>query len=81
MVEAHWQIFAKAIFAGKPVSRVQHDEMRKAFFAGATAMLRMVQSVGDDSVTEEQGVMVLDAIEQECVQFSKDLLAEFAKRN
>ena len=81
MVEAHWQIFAKAIFAGEPVSRVQHDEMRKAFFAGATAMLRMVQSVGDDSVTEEQGVMVLDAIEQECVQFSKDLLAEFTKRN
>ena len=81
MVEAHWQIFAKAIFAGEPVSRVQYEEMRKAFFAGATAMLRMVQSVGDDSVTEEQGVMVLDAVEQECVQFSKDLLAEFAKRN
>ena len=75
MVEAHWKIFSKAIFAGEHVSRVQHEEMRKAFFAGATSMLRMVQSVGDDSVSEEQGV------EQECVQFSKDLLAEFAKRN
>ena len=35
----------------------------------------------DDSVSEEQGVMVLDAVEQECVEFSKNLMAEFAKRN
>lgn len=81
MIDEHWKVFAKAIFAGKPVARVQHDEMRKAFFAGATAMLRMMQAVGDDSVSEEQGVMVLDAVEQECVEFSKNLLAEFAKRN
>lgn len=82
MIDEHWKVFAKAIFAGKePVARVQYDEMRKAFFAGATAMLRMMQAVGDDSVTEEQGVMVLDAVEQECVEFSKNLLAEFAKRN
>jgi hypothetical protein len=44
-------------------------------------MLRMMQAVGDDSVSEEQGVMVLDAVEQECVEFSKNLMAEFAKRN
>lgn len=81
MIDEHWKVFAKAIFAGKPVAQVQYDEMRKAFFAGATAMLRMMQAVGDDSVTEEQGVMVLDAVEQECVEFSKNLLAEFAKRN
>jgi hypothetical protein len=81
MIDEHWKVFAEAIFAGKPVARVQHDEMRKAFFAGATAMLRMMQAVGDDSVSEEQGVMVLDAVEQECVEFSKNLMAEFAKRN
>lgn len=81
MIEAHWKIFAKAIFGKEPVAQVQYDEMRKAFFAGATAMLRMMQAVGDDSVTEEQGVMVLDAVEQECVEFSKNLMAEFAKRN
>jgi hypothetical protein len=81
MIDEHWKVFAEAIFAGKPVARVQYDEMRKAFFAGATAMLRMMQAVGDDSVSEEQGVMVLDAVEQECVEFSKNLMAEFAKRN
>ena len=81
MIDEHWKVFAEAIFAGKPVARVQHDEMRKAFFAGATAMLRMMQAVGDDSVSEAQGVMVLDAVEQECVEFSKNLMAEFAKRN
>ena len=81
VIEEHWKIFAKAIFAGEPVSRVQYEEMRKGFFAGATAMLRMMQAIGDDSVSEEHGVMVLDAVEEECVQFSKELLAEFAKRN
>jgi len=81
VIDEHWKIFAKAIFAGKPVARVQHDEMRKAFFAGATSMLRMMQAIGDDAVSEEHGVMVLDAVEKECVQFSKDLLSEFSKRN
>jgi len=81
VIDEHWKIFAKAIFAGEPVSRVQYEETRKAFFAGATAMLRMIQAIGDDSVSEEDGVMVLDAVEEECVQFSKDLLSEFSKRN
>ena len=81
MIEAYWKLFAKAIFGKEPVAQVQYDEMRKAFFAGATAMLRMMQAVGDDSVSEAMGVEMLDGIEEECVEFSKNLLAEFAKKN
>jgi len=53
--------------------------MKKAFFAGATAMFAMVQETGDPSVTEDQGAAHLDALQDEVVAFMRSVID--ARRN
>lgn len=81
MIEEMWKTFAKAIFGRTPIEKVQHDEMRKAFYGGATAMLHCVQATGEDEFTEEQGVQLLNDLQEECEGFMKEMLASIgAKR-
>lgn len=61
-----WDSFAAAVFAGiGPVSDVQRQEMRRAFFAGAWAILQAMKALGDDGVSEDAGVNVLERWEAE----------------
>lgn len=78
-VQQEWESFAKAIFRGQEISEIQFTETKKAFFAGATAMLSMVQSVGDDGVTDEDGVAYLDALHDEILAFMQNFVD--ARRN
>ena len=79
-IQQEWELFAKSIFRGEDVSKVQYTETKKAFFAGATAMFAMVQETGDPSVTEDQGVAHLDALQDEVVSFMRSMIID-ARRN
>lgn len=78
-VQQEWESFAKAAFRDLEISETQASEMKKAFFAGATAMFAMVQATGDPNVTEGQGVAHLDALQDEVVAFMRSIVD--ARRN
>lgn len=53
---------------------VQREEMRRSFYAGYFAALCTCQDIGEDSVSEEQGVETLQAHHDECSLFFKGLI-------
>ena len=71
-VEREWQDFAKKVFPGPTVSRIQYDEMHKAFFAGAQAILyRILQLVETTPGTEptKGDLTLMDDINEELLNF------------
>lgn len=50
---------------------IQKREMQKAFYAGAFFMLTEFSAIGDDEVSEREGVKRLEALRNEIVAFSK----------
>ena len=53
----------------------QIRECRRAFYMGFWAMLNINIGIGDDSVTEEMGVFVLENLVNECKRFNHDVVA------
>jgi hypothetical protein len=67
-VDGLWQEFARAVMPPHaPADQVR--EMRRAFFGGAWAMLTTVEQIGDEAVSEDQGVAILEALARECRAF------------
>ena len=51
----------------------QHDEMKKAFYAGAATVINIMIGVSDDDVSEEAGAEIFEGLRQECLEFSRSL--------
>lgn len=51
-------------------SRIQLQETRRAFYAGAIAMLSIMQKLAGDDWTEEEGAIALEKLIQEGADFS-----------
>jgi hypothetical protein len=58
---------------GAPPAQIA--ECKRAFFAGAHALLSAFIAIGEDSVTEEAGVEWLESIQAELSTFKEDVLA------
>jgi hypothetical protein len=67
-VKAMWEGFEKDVIPDD-APLVQVQEMRRAFYAGAWAMLVGCKSVGNDDVTEDEGVAQLESWRKECERF------------
>ena len=52
---------------------VQRQEMRRAFYSGAEAMLRLQYTVGGNDVSENAGVMMLEGWHDECSLFAQQV--------
>ena len=68
-VKSEWESFEAAVMP-RGAGIVQRQEMRRAFYAGAWSMLCAVRGIGDDSVSEEQGIETLEAMRRELEAFS-----------
>jgi len=69
MIQDNWLKFRQRAIP-KDAGQVQLDEMEKAFFAGATTALAIVQQFGDDKISEDQGVACFTALLKEVNSFS-----------
>jgi hypothetical protein len=67
-IEQEWQEFEKKIMP-KNAPEIQRKEMRRAFYAGAWTMLKLVQSLGADGIPEEDAIGVLEEVDKECIEF------------
>jgi hypothetical protein len=52
---------------------VQITESKRAFFAGAQALIQAVVAIGEDDVTEDQGVEILEDCQRELQAFLADV--------
>lgn len=69
-VQAEWVEFAQAVLP-KPCGRIQLTETRKAFYAGAAAMMKLVQSTAE--LPEDQAMNKLMEFGQEIQDFADQL--------
>ena len=50
-------------------SLIQKMETRRAFYAGAQSMLTIVKAIGSDAISEDHGIAILEALQQEQLEF------------
>lgn len=53
---------------------VQRKEMKRAFYMGATVMLKQQLMIADDTVTEDEGVEILTELAIEINDFKKQIM-------
>jgi len=66
-----WADFEQRIVP-KGAPAVQRIEMRRAFYSGARALLRLMNDIGE--VSDDAGAAILDGIDQELDAFGKAVL-------
>lgn len=54
---------------------IQRQEMRRAFYAGVESALRMQWEVGDEKVSEDEGMAILNAWFDEAHEFGEKIAA------
>lgn len=69
-----WQSYREHVLPPDAPS-VQVQECRRAFYAGAHSVLCVVTAIGDDSVSEDQGLDTLTALHEENDRFLADVKA------
>jgi len=72
-VQEQWDEFRKLVVP-KDAAPIQVQEMRRSFYAGVEAMLRIQWAIGEDSVSEDAGVAILEGIHDECQRFAQEVL-------
>ena len=72
--------FAMCFPKGSP-GKVQEDETKQAFFAGAWAMWCATAEMGMDHISEDEAVEYLEARRSEMEAFQKQLMARYLESN
>lgn len=72
-INSEWASLVKAMFGDGQISQVQHDEMQKAFYAGAATVINIMIGVSDDDVSVEAIAEIFEGLRQECLEFSRGL--------
>ena len=80
-IEEEWNGFSAMVFAKMDPSPVQVEEMKRAFFGGAWAMLCAVKRIGDPDISEEEGIQYLEDCQQEGNAFYRELITKYAEGN
>jgi len=73
-VKQAWDSFAQAVIP-PDAPEVQYAECRRAFYAGAWAVLQGCALLGEPDVSEDAGVLWLSATEAELNVFAEDVKA------
>ena len=71
-IAEQWALFERAVMP-KDAPPVQRQEMRRAFYAGAEAMLRMQWGIGDKAVSEDAGMAMMEGWHDECRRFAQQV--------
>jgi hypothetical protein len=68
-IQEQWNLF-EVLIVPKNAHQVQRQEMRRAFYAGAEAMMRIQWQVGEESISEDAGVAILEGCRDEMQRFA-----------
>jgi hypothetical protein len=67
-VEKQWLEFERTVMP-KNAPPIQRQEMKRAFYSGAFMLLQHLKHGIEEDTTDDEGVDILESIEQECVDF------------
>lgn len=73
-IQAMWASYEAGVIPAD-AGATQRTECRRAFYAGAQAMLGTFWNLGSMDVTEDAGVAVIEGMHQEAQAFAGDVLA------
>jgi hypothetical protein len=68
-IQEQWEQFSTLVIP-KNAPDIQKQEMRRAFYAGVQATLRIQFEIGNSSITEVAGVAMLEGLHEECQLFA-----------
>lgn len=69
-LQEEWQSYRRKVLpAAAPPVQVQ--ECRRAFYAGAMAAFAIYHAIGDDAISEDEGVQILSDLQDELDEFPK----------
>lgn len=71
-VQQQWAMFEKLVMP-KDAPPMQRKEMRRAFYAGVEATLRLQFEMGD--VSDDAGVAMIEGWHDECRRFAQQMAA------
>jgi len=74
-IQQLWQGFKDGTMP-KDAGPIQIQEERRAFYAGALAILTSVAALGDDDISEDQACKIMEDFEQELKDFTAKLGTE-----
>ena len=69
-IKEQWDSF-RMLVVPADASEVQLQETRRAFYAGAEAMMRIQFNIGDKDVSEDEGVAILSACHDEAEEVAQ----------
>lgn len=79
-IAEEWQGFEATVLA-KDALQIQRDEMRMAFFAGAWMVVCQTERMGEDDVSELEGMAQITALRDECREFQKEYIRRYSQKN
>ena len=69
-INAAWRTYQREVIP-RNAPAVQHEECRRAFYAGAVALFSLVMDASADPKSEEEGARVLDQLSQELQAYAR----------
>lgn len=76
-IKEHWESFAAAVIPND-ASPYQIQDMRRAFYGGAMSAYNLCADIGLSSVSEEEGMAILENLEEEIRIFRLEVKHGFA---
>lgn len=70
LIREAWECYNRDVLP-RDAPPVQRSECRRAFYSGAQALLGIVACIGDDSVSEADGVGILEGLRGELDGFAR----------
>lgn len=71
-IQAAWESY-KAQVVPKDASKTQVIETRRAFYAGCQTILGITFNIGDESISQDAGVQMIETLHLECGLFLKGI--------
>lgn len=75
-IEEAWQEYKAKALDPVGAGEVQVDEARRAYYAGAGMVFSEVYGISDDSVTEDEGLDIIEGIGVELAKYLQDFIAK-----
>jgi hypothetical protein len=73
-IAALWESYSREVIPAA-ANDIQRQEMRRAFYAGAGSMMGLVYDLGEDSISEDAGIAVMQGLVDEAHAFSAAVVA------
>lgn len=74
-IQSAWEKLSEKVFIGT-TSETQHQEMEKAFYCGAMAIISIMLSIRAHGLSDDACIKIFTGLTDECIDFFENKLME-----